>query len=103
MAESRLELEKRLTEWMATLKEKDLRVNIGKTKVMNCKVGVGQVENSGKYPCEIFRRGVAENSICCSSCKKWIHKRCSDVLGSLKKIGNYMCRNCTAGGVKVVD
>src|SRR3989442_3257271 len=103
LAESRLELEKRLTEWMARLTEKGLRVNIGKTKVMNCKVGVGQVENSGKYPCEICRKGVGVNSVCCSSCKKWIHKRCIGVVGSLEKIGNFMCRNCTAGGVKVVD
>src|SRR6184192_893771 len=58
MAESRLELEERLTEWMARLKEKGLRVNIGKTKVMNCRVGVGQVENSDKYPCGICRKGV---------------------------------------------
>ena len=43
LAGSRLELEKRLTKWMARLKEKGLRVNIGKTKVMNCKVSVGEV------------------------------------------------------------
>src|SRR6184192_1812943 len=69
MAESKAELEKRLLEWIMRLKEKGLRVNIGKTKVMNCKVGVGQVENSGKYPCGICRQGVAGNSICCSSSK----------------------------------
>src|SRR5437867_4177769 len=103
MAESKAELEKRLLEWIMRLKEKGLRVNIGKTKVMNCKVGVGQVENSGKYPCEICRKSVGVNSICCSSCKKWIHKRCSGVMGSLEMIGNLMCRNCTASGVKVVD
>ena len=51
MAESRAELEKRLLGWIGRLKEKGLRVNIGKTKVMNCKVCVGQVENSGKFPC----------------------------------------------------
>src|SRR6184192_4216860 len=106
LAESRLELEKRLTEWMARLKEKGLRVNISKTKVMNCKVGVGQVENSGKYPCGVCRRGVGMNSICCSSCKKWIHKRCSRVVGRLAKVakvGDFKCRNCSGGGVKVVD
>ena len=69
MAESKAELEKRLLEWIMRLKEKGLRVNIDKTKVMNCKMGAGQVENSGKYPCGICRKGVAENSICCSSCK----------------------------------
>src|SRR3989442_11682870 len=85
LAESRVELEKRLTEWMARLKEKGLRVNIGKTKVMNCKVGVGQVENSGKYPCGVCRSGVGLNAIECTSCKKWIHKKCSRVVGRLKK------------------
>src|SRR5437899_1741273 len=106
LAESRLELEMRLTEWMARLKEKGLRVNIGKTKVMNCKVGVGQMENSGKCSCGVCRKGVAGNSICCTSCKKWIHKRCSRVVGSLEKIakvGNFNCRNCTGGGVKMVE
>src|SRR2546425_5779586 len=104
MAESRLELEERLTEWMARLKEKGLRVNIGKTKVMNCRVGVGQVENSGKYPCGICRKGVGRNSArFCTSCKKWIHKRCGGVVGRLAKVGDFKCRNCSEGGVKVVD
>ena len=82
LAESRTELEKRLLVWIMRLKEKGLMVNIGKTKVMNCKVGVGQVKNSGKFPCEICRKGVDVNSICCSSCKKWIHKGYSGVVGS---------------------
>src|SRR2546425_1028106 len=106
LAESRLELEERLTEWMARLKEKGLRVNIGKTKVMNCKVGVGQVENSGKYPCGVCREGVGDNAIRCTSCKKWIHKRCSRVVGRLAKVakvGDFKCRNCSGDGVKVVD
>src|SRR3989442_10622260 len=47
MADSKAELEKGLLEWIMRLKAKCLRVNIGRTKVMNCKVGVGQVENSG--------------------------------------------------------
>ena len=73
---------------MASVKEKGLRVNIGKTKVMNCRVGVGQVENSGKYPCGICRKGVGRNSArLCTSCRKWIHKKCSGVVGRLKKGG----------------
>src|SRR3989442_6845818 len=73
---------------------------------MNCKVGVGQVENSGKYPCGVCREGVGDNSIWCTSCKKWIHKRCSRVVGSLvnaAKVGDFKCRTCSGGGVKVVD
>ena len=41
LAESRAELERRLMEWIGRLKEEGLRVNIEKTKVMNCKVGIG--------------------------------------------------------------
>ena len=78
-------------------------MNIGKTKVMNCRVGVGQVENSGKYPCGICRKGVLANSILCTTCRKWIHKRCSGVAGSLGKVVDFKCRNCVGGGVKVVE
>src|SRR3989442_329902 len=73
---------------------------------MNCKVGLGQVDNSGKYPCGVCREGVDDNSIWCTSCKKWIHKRCSRVVGSLAKaakVGDFKCRNCSEGEVKVVD
>src|SRR5437867_543084 len=104
MAEFRLELEERLTKWMARLKEKGLRVNIGKTKVMNCRVGVGQVESSGKYPCGICKKGVERNSArLCTSCKKWIHRRCGGVVGRLAKVGDLKCRNCSEGGAKVVN
>ena len=78
-------------------------MNIGKTKVMNCRVGVGQVENSGKHPCGICRKGVLANSIWCTTCRKWIHKRCSGVAGNLGKVVDFKCRNCVGGGVKVVE
>src|SRR6267154_710183 len=85
LADSRAELERRLMEWIWRLEEKGLRVNLGKTKVMNCKVGVRQVENSGRFPCGICRKGVGVNSIYCGSCKKWVHKRCSGVVGNIEK------------------
>src|SRR6267154_48759 len=88
LAESGAELERRLVEWIGRLKEKGLRVNLGKTKVINCEVGVGQVENSGKFPCGICRKGVGVNSICCGSCNKSIHKRCSGVVGNIEKLVN---------------
>ena len=40
--------------------QKGLKVNMGKTKVMNCKVRQGQAENSGKFPCGICKNGVEE-------------------------------------------
>src|SRR3989442_15539030 len=41
LAESRVELERRIMEWIARLKDKGLQLNMGKTKVMNCKMGIG--------------------------------------------------------------
>ena len=38
--------------------------------------------------------------------QEWIHKRCSRVVGSLAKavkVGDFKCRNCFWGGLKVVD
>ena len=47
--------------WKQGLEAKRLRVNMGKTKVMQCSVDCGQKESSGKYPCSVCRRGVGSN------------------------------------------
>src|SRR3989442_5825069 len=41
LVEFRIELERRIMEWIARLKDKGLQLNMGKTKVMNCKMGIG--------------------------------------------------------------
>ena len=43
--------------------KKGLRVNVGKTKVKQCRVSRFHSEDSGKYPCGVCRKGVASNSI----------------------------------------
>ena len=57
LVESRVELQRRIMEWISRLKEKGLRVNMGKTKVMNCKMRIGQVENSGNFRVEFVEKG----------------------------------------------
>ena len=42
------------------MEQKGLKVNMGKTKVMNCKVRQGQAENSGKFSCGICKKGLEE-------------------------------------------
>ena len=76
---------------------KGLRVNIGKTKVMRCQVGIGQAEESGKYPCGVCRQGVGDNSIKCVACHRWIHKRCSGISGRLGYVAEFHCRRCLDG------
>ena len=59
-----------LRKWKRGMELKGLRVNIGKTKVMRCQVRIDQAEESGKYPCGVYRQGVGDNSIKCVACHK---------------------------------
>ena len=77
-----------------SIEEKGLRVNIAKTKVMKCQVVKGQAEDSGKYPCVVCRKGVGRNSIQCTVCKKWVHKRCSGLKDNLQKMVDFECKKC---------
>ena len=99
MAETEERLLEMIKRWKAGLESKGLRVNIGKTKVMRCKGRTGQVENSGKYPCGVCRKGVGVNSVFCGKCEKWIHKRCSGVKDVLQANNDFICPPCTSGGV----
>ena len=56
-----------------------------------------KVEEKGKWPCGVCKKGVGNNSILCHGCKKWIHKRCRGVKGSLRNASqSFMCRCCKA-------
>ena len=77
--------------------QKGLKVNMGKTKIMNCKVSQGQSENSEKFPCGICKKGVGRNSICCTKFKKWIHKKCSEIRSRLESVICFQCTNCSQG------
>jgi len=79
------------------MEDKGLRVNMGKTKVMRCRVDIGKVVKSGKYPCEVCSKGVGANSIQCTSCKSWIHKQCSGIKGVLARAHQYRCVKCVTG------
>ena len=94
IAESELELLNRLNVWKESLEVKGLRINMGKTKVMVCQAKSGQVMDSGRWPCAICKKGVGSNSIQCSKCKKWIHKKCSGLKKKLKQDSQFQCLGC---------
>ena len=53
------------------------------------------IVNSGKWPCGVFWKGVQANSVQCTVCKKWIHKRCSGERGDLSQVSDgFRCRRC---------
>ena len=79
------------------MKKKGLRVKAGKTKIMWCRLSMGQAEDSGKYPCSVCRKGVGDNSIFCVECSRWVHKRCSGISGKLKSNVDFHCRRSLEG------
>jgi len=70
-------------------------MNTGKTKVMfSCSVK-DRVEEESNWPCGVCKKGVGNNSILCHGCKKWIHKQCTGVKGSLRNASqSFICRCC---------
>jgi hypothetical protein len=45
----------KVASWKNEIKEKELRVNMEKTKVMRCNVGSEQVEDSSRWTCDVCR------------------------------------------------
>ena len=95
IAETEKLLMEKIDAWRKGLEAGGLRVNFGKTKIMRCGIDSGQVKSSGKYPCGVCRKGVGRNSIMCSKCRKWIHKKCSKINGRLRQDPEYKCPVCS--------
>ena len=98
VAESMEELEERFQGWKNGMESKGLCVNMNKTKIMISGIGEGAVVKSGKWPCGVCGKGVGSNSIMCSQCSCWIHKRCSGIRGRLTAVANFVCASCSVGG-----
>ena len=91
------ELKEKLRKWNECLKDKGLKINEDKTKVMCESFGTGttQVVGNVKHPCSVCLKGVGVNSIRCTQCVQWVHARCSRVKGSLKKVeSSFIYRRC---------
>ena len=91
------ELKEKLRKWNECLKDKGLKINEDKTKVMCESFGTGttQVVDNVKHPCSVCLKDVGVNSIRCTQCVQWVHARCSRVKGSLKKVeSSFICRRC---------
>ena len=65
------ELVQALAQWKEALEAVGMKVNVGKTKVMNFDREADWRAEVGRYPCAICGKGVGANSVQCQSCKKW--------------------------------
>ena len=80
------------------MKDKGLKVNVGKTKMMVSGTE-GEIRSSKIDPCGICGNRVRSNAVCCTQCMKWIYERCS----KMKKVTctsarHFVCRRCTDVG-----
>ena len=64
----------KVRKWKEGMEKKGLRVNAGKTKIIWCRMSMGQAKDSGEHPCGVCRKGVGDNSIFCVECHRWVHK-----------------------------
>ena len=94
MASSEKECVERLRAWKKRMEEKGFRVSMPKTKFMISGVGLDVLVDEGAFPCAVCRKGVASNSICCSKCLLWVHKKCSRISGRLREDPDYVCPRC---------
>ena len=63
-----------------------MRVNMNKTKVMISGERQMVRQKDVRWPRGVCSKGVGSNSIQCSSCQKWVHKKCSSIKGSMSKV-----------------
>ena len=102
-AESKEELLVKVKTWKTEMEKKGLRVNMGKTKVMESGINLDVLKKSGKYPCGVCLTGVGStNGIICDGCECWVHKKCSGIKGRLPPDSVFRCARCL-GTARAID
>ena len=72
-----------------------MRISVSKTKVMISGERQKVRQKAVRWPCWVCSKGVGSNSIQCTSCQKWVHKKCSCIKGSMSKVTkSFICRGC---------
>ena len=71
-----------------------MRVNMNKTKVMINGEWQKVMQKAVRWPCGVCG---SNNSIQCTSCQKWVHRKCSGIKGSMYKVmKTFICRSCVS-------
>jgi len=53
------------------------------------------MQKTVRWPCGVCGRSIGNNSLQCTSCQKWVHKKCSGINGSMYKMMKpFFCRGC---------
>ena len=92
-AEAKEEVERRFIDWRQAMERRGLKVNMAKTKMMVTGKKIEENIQVGRFPCGVCGNGVGVNSILCTECDKWCHKRCSG-LRKLNGVVDFCCPTC---------
>jgi len=88
------DLIKRLNEWTDNVENRNMRVNMNKTKGMISGEWQKVTQKAVRWP---YGRGTGNNSIQCTSCQKLVLRKCSGIKGSMysyKVMKTFVCRGC---------
>jgi len=77
IAETEDDLIKRHNEWTNIVENTGMRVNMNETKVRISGEWQKVMQKAVRWPCGVCGRGVGNNSVQCTSCQKWVHRKCS--------------------------
>jgi len=61
-----------------------MRVNMNKTKVMISEERHKLMQKATRWQCGVCGKGVVSNSIPCTICPKWVHKKFNGSISILK-------------------
>jgi len=96
LAETEEDLIERLNEWKNNVENRGMIVNMNKTKVMISGKCQKPLQKAARWLCGVCGKGVGSNSIQCTSCQKWVHKKCSGIKESMYKLmRSFICRGCS--------
>ena len=97
MASTEEELKAKLNLWKNKLEDNGMKVNIEKTKIMECNRKTKPEEpKTIRWPCAICKKGVGTSSIQCTKCHMWVHRRCSGTTTALTKLkASFICSICS--------
>ena len=84
--------------WRSAMEVCGMKINVSKTKLLISGKEPPSTSTTGRYPCAICSRGVGANSILCTRCNLWCHKRCIG-LSTFAGIQNYVCLKCNGARV----
>jgi len=95
LTETEDDLIKRLNRWKDFVENRGMRVNMNKTKLMINGERQKVMQKAVRWRCGVCGIGVGNNSIQCTSCQKWVHRRCSGIKCSMYKVmKTFICRGC---------